>query len=75
MNVKFQDSKSRLARIPGSKRRRMGRIRIGNLLMIFPWDVQDEKANIIYKYRNNQTLLLKKKNLLSEEIIIFLQGV
>ena len=75
MNVSCSDGKSRLARIPGRKKRKLKRIRDGDLLIISPWDIQDEKADIIYKYRNNQTLLLKKKNLLSEEIIIFLLGV
>jgi len=75
MNVSCSDGKSRLARITGRKKRKLKRIRDGDLLIISPWDIQDKKADIIYKYRNNQTLLLKKKNLLSEEIIIFLLGV
>ena len=75
MNVICEDGKSRLARIPGRKRRKLNRIWNGDLLIISPLEIQDKKADIIYKYRNNQTSLLKKKNLLSEEIIIFLQGV
>jgi len=67
MDVKCSDGKSRIARIPGSKRRRMGRIRIGDLLIVVPWDIQDEKADILYRYRNSQILLLKRKNILPSE--------
>ena len=70
MDVKCEDGKSRLAHIPGSKRRRMGRIRIGDLLIVAPWDIQDEKADIIYRYRNNQAKLLKRKNVLPKELAI-----
>ena len=66
MDVICEDGKTRMARIPGSKRRRMGRIRIGDLLIISPWEIQDEKADIIYRYRNNQANLLKRKNVLPE---------
>lgn len=74
MDVKCQDSNSRMARIPGSKKRRMGRIRIGDLLIIVPWDVQDEKADIICRYRNNEAKILKRKNVLPKEVILFSQG-
>lgn len=70
MDVKCEDGKSRMARIPGSKRRRMGRIRIGDVLIVIPWDIQDEKADICYRYRKNQVNILKKKDLLSEELAI-----
>lgn len=74
MDVKCQDGNSRMARIPGSKKRRMGRIRIGDLLIIVPWDVQDEKSDIIYRYMNNEAEILKRKNVLPKEVILFSQG-
>ena len=70
MDVKCEDGKSRMARILGSKRRRIGRIRLGDLLIVIPWDIQDEKADIYYRYRNNQVKILKKKNLLPDELVI-----
>ncbi len=70
MDVTCEDGKLRMARIPGSKRRRMGRIRIGDLLIVIPWDIQDEKADIIYRYRNNQVKILKRKNVLPKELAI-----
>ena len=68
MNVICADGKSRLARIPGSKRRRFKKIRIGDLLIISPWDVQDSKADICYSYKRNQARLLSRKKLLPIEI-------
>lgn len=68
MDVQSADGKSRLARIPGRMRRRMGRIRMGDLLIISPWDIQDEKADILYRYRRDQTRFLVKRNLLPTEI-------
>ena len=71
MDVQCADGKSRLARIPGRKRRRMERIRMGDLLIISPWDIQDEKADILFKYKRNQARLLSRKKLLPIEIDVF----
>ena len=68
MDVQSADGKSRLARIPGRLRRRMGRIKMGDLLIISPWDIQDEKADIVYRYKRFQTRLLIRKNLLPSRI-------
>ena len=68
MSVHCEDGKSRLARIPGGKRRGMGRIRAGDLVLISPWDVQDEKADVQFRYRKNQARFLDRKNSLPDEI-------
>jgi translation initiation factor 1A len=70
MNVQSADGKSRLARIPGRMRRGMGRIRMGDLIIICPWDVQDEKADILYRYRKNQIRFLSRRNMLPTEIAL-----
>jgi translation initiation factor 1A len=72
MNVQSSDGKSRLARIPGRMRRRMGRIKMGDLIIISPWDIQDEKADILYRYRRNQIRFLNRKNMLPFEISLLL---
>jgi translation initiation factor 1A len=51
MNVQSSDGKSRLARIPGRMRRKMGRIKMGDLVVISPWNIQDEKADVLYRYK------------------------
>ncbi|GAG84516.1 unnamed protein product, partial [marine sediment metagenome] len=42
INAVCEDGKSRMTRIPG-KMRRM-RVRAGDLLIIKPWDIQNEKV-------------------------------
>jgi len=71
MNVSCADGKSRLARIPGSKRRKFKKIKIGDLLIISPWDVQDSKADILHKYKRNQARFLSRRNVLPDEIDVF----
>lgn len=70
INVICEDGKSRLARIPGRMKRRQ-RVRAGDLVIIKPWDIQDEKADIIYRYRRTQSIILSRRNLLPEEIDVF----
>ena len=71
MNVSCADGKSRLARIPGSKRRRLKKIGIGDLLIISLWEIQDGKADILHRYKRNQAKLLSRKKVLPEEIDVF----
>ena len=70
MNVICADGKARLARIPGKMKRR-ARVRAGDLLIIKPWDIQNEKADVVYRYRKTQSIILSRRNLLPEEINVF----
>ena len=61
MYVKCSDGKTRLCRIPGSKRRGMW-VKLNDVVLVQPWDVQsDIRGDIIYKYRGAQVNWLKKK--------------
>lgn len=72
MKVVGEDGTSRIGRIPGSKRRGMGRIRRGDLVIIVPWNIQpDEKADIIWRYWKNQARFLSRKGLLPDQVDIF----
>jgi translation initiation factor 1A len=71
MNVSCADGKIRLARIPGRNRRRLGKVRSNDLLIIAPWDIQDEKADIEYRYRKNQIRWLVQRDMLPEEVAVF----
>lgn len=71
MTVNCEDGKSRLARIPGGKRRKLRKIRKGDLLIISPWDIQDEKAEILHKYKRSQARYLSRKNMLPNQIDVF----
>lgn len=70
INVVCADGKSRLARIPGRMKRRQ-RVRAGDLIIIKPWDIQDDKADIIFRYRRTQAIVLSRRRLLPEEIDVF----
>lgn len=63
IKVMCADGKSRMGRIPGKIKKRMW-IREGDLLIIKPWDFQDDKADIIYRYTKTQSSSLKRKMLL-----------
>jgi translation initiation factor 1A len=70
MHVICEDGKSRMARIPGRMKRK-ARVRAGDLLIIKPWDIQNDKADIIYRYTRTQSIILSKRRILPEEIDIF----
>ena len=70
INVICEDGKGRLARIPG-KMKRKARVRAGDLLIIKPWDIQNEKADIVFRYSRTQAISLSKRHLLPEAINVF----
>jgi translation initiation factor 1A len=70
INVICADGKSRLARIPGRMKRRQ-RVRAGDLVIIRPWDIQNDKADIVFRYRRTQAMILSRRKLLPEAIDVF----
>jgi translation initiation factor 1A len=70
INVVCADGKSRMARIPGRMKRKQ-RVRSGDLVIVKPWDIQDDKADIIFRYRRTQAIVLSRRKLLPEEIDVF----
>ena len=60
-----EDGDSRLARIPGKMRRRQW-VREGDLIVVQPWDFQDEKANVVMRYTKTQSLYLSRKGVLPD---------
>ena len=70
INVVCSDGKSRLARIPGRMKRKQ-RVRAGDLVIIKPWDIQNDKADIVFRYRRTQAIVLSRRKLLPEEIDVF----
>jgi translation initiation factor 1A len=65
-----EDKKSRMARIPG-KMKRKARVRAGDLLIIKPWEIQDEKADVVFRYSRTQASSLSRRRMLPEEINVF----
>jgi len=70
ITVVCADGKSRMARIPGRMKRKQ-RVRAGDLVIIKPWDIQNDKADIIFRYRRTQAVILSRRKLLPEEIDVF----
>ncbi|MBP1661813.1 MAG: translation initiation factor eIF-1A [Thermoplasmatales archaeon] len=70
IHVICEDKKSRMARIPG-KMKRKARVRAGDLLIIKPWDIQNEKADIVFRYSRTQASSLSRRRMLPEEINVF----
>jgi translation initiation factor 1A len=63
--VKCQDGHVRLCRIRGKMKRRVW-IRLGDVVLVSPWDFQsDTRGDIFYRYRRNQVALLREKGILS----------
>jgi translation initiation factor 1A len=65
-----EDGDSRLARIPGKMRRRQW-VREGDLIVLQPWDFQDEKANVVMRYTKTQSLYLSRKGVLPDIVDLF----
>jgi len=63
VTVQCMDGIERLARIPGRLKRRQW-IEIGDVVIVVPWDFQDEKADLIHKYTRPQVEWLRKKGYL-----------
>ena len=62
--VSCQDGKERLCRIRGKMKRRMW-IRLGDIVLVSPWDFQsDKRGDIIWRYKRNQAEWLRRKGYL-----------
>ena len=65
MRVNCLDSKERICRIPGSKRRGLW-VREGDIILVKPWVLGgDAKGDVIFKYRSKaEVAFLKRKGYL-----------
>jgi translation initiation factor 1A len=70
IRVVCADGKTRLGRIPGKLRRRMW-IREGDLLIVVPWEFQDEKANVVWRYTKTQSTYLSRQKRIPKIVDIF----
>ena len=70
VNVLCADGEIRLARIPGKMRRRQW-VREGDLIIVWPWDFQDSKADVKHRYTKTQAMYLSRKGILPEIVDMF----
>ncbi len=62
--VKCQDGHERLCRIRGKMKRRAW-IRLGDTVLVSPWDMQsDIRGDICWRYKRNQLDMLRSKGFL-----------
>ena len=60
MRVRCLDSKTRICRIPGAKKKGLW-VREGDFLLIQPWEFSaEERGDVVIKYRINQVDWLRK---------------
>lgn len=70
IKVMCEDGKSRMGRIPGKMKHRMW-IKPGDLLIVKPWQMDDEKADIEWRYTGVESVNLSKRGLIPRDIDIF----
>jgi|TARA_B100000530_G_scaffold98886_2_gene61305 translation initiation factor 1A len=70
VSVLCADGETRMARIPGKMRRRQW-VREGDLIIVWPWDFQDSKADVKHRYTKTQALYLSRKGVLPADVDIF----
>ncbi|MBU2612101.1 MAG: translation initiation factor eIF-1A [Nanoarchaeota archaeon] len=66
MKVNCLDGKDRVGRVPGRLKRYLW-LRPGDVIIIEPWEMDNEKGEILLKYKPNQIAWLKKNGYLEKE--------
>jgi translation initiation factor 1A len=64
MNVRSMDGRDLLARVPGRVKKYLW-IREGDIVLLDPWELDKDKADLIYKYKPNEIKQLEKQGHLS----------
>ncbi|MDG1553274.1 MAG: translation initiation factor eIF-1A [Candidatus Poseidonia sp.] len=70
VTVLCADGETRMARIPGKMRRRQW-VREGDLIIVWPWDFQDSKADVKHRYTKTQAMYLSRKGVLPDDVDMF----
>lgn len=65
MIVKCSDGKARNCRVPGRFRRGLW-IREGDYILVKPWEFDDSKGDIYYKYSQSEIFQLKEKGFMEK---------
>ena len=70
IKIMCADEKARMGRIPGKIKKRMW-IREGDLVILRPWDFQDDKCDVRYRYTKTQASHLSRKKVLPKNLDLF----
>jgi len=66
MMIACVDGKTRNCRVPGRLKRALW-LRPGDIVIVEPWELDNNKADVLFKYRPNQIAWLKKNGYLETE--------
>jgi len=66
MHVTCLDGKTRMCRVPGRLKRALW-LRPNDVVIIEPWEFDNMKGDILYKYKPNEITWLKKEGYLKTE--------
>ncbi|MBU0894166.1 MAG: translation initiation factor eIF-1A [Nanoarchaeota archaeon] len=66
MSVNCLDKKNRNCRVPGRLKRKLW-LRPNDIVIIQPWELDNNKGDVLFKYRPNQIEWLKNKGYLKTE--------
>lgn len=70
MMVSCMDGKSRNCRVPGRLRRALW-LRPNDVVIVEPWELDNTKADVLFKYRPNQVDWLRKNGYLDSGVSEF----
>ncbi len=65
MTVRCLDGKTRTCRVPGRLQRSLW-LREGDVVIILPWEFENDKGDVLFKYYPNQVSWLKRNGFLDE---------
>jgi len=63
VRVRCMDGKVRMGRIPGKMKKRIW-IREGDIVIVVPWDFENGKADVVWRYTRPQVDWLERKGYL-----------
>ncbi len=63
MRVRCVDGKERLCRVPGKYLRKIW-VRVGDVVIVKPWEIQKDRGDIVYKYKKTEVEWLIKNGYL-----------
>ena len=66
MNVSCLDGKDRNCRVPGRLKRKLW-LRPNDIVIIEPWELDNTRGDVIFKYKPNQIAWLKQNGYLKTE--------
>ena len=67
LTVLCADGKIRFARIPGKMKRRSWII-VGDLVIVKPWAIEADKADVLFRYTKTQKSYLSRRRMLPQSM-------